>query len=116
MLKRLKHLNLFILMPKQLKNISFIMLVLVFLAPSIVKFEHHHKEFHCNAKNEKHFHNYHEKCNICQFDFSLFTNNESVSYTKTQTLSDSYTNQYTSVTIANYSEFSFLMRAPPAII
>ncbi len=92
------------------------MLLLVFLAPAIVKFEHHHKEFHCNAKNEKHFHDYHEKCDICQFDFSLFTSNESVQITNNQTYTDCYSNEYSSISLNRYSEFSFLLRAPPSII
>ncbi len=55
------------------KRLISLLLVTIFISPTIVKFEHHHDHFSCNAKNEKHFHAHHEKCFICKFDFSLIS-------------------------------------------
>jgi hypothetical protein len=43
------------------------------MAPTVVKLEHHHDEFVCTAKHINHFHLYHEKCYICNFEFSFFS-------------------------------------------
>ncbi len=100
-------------MRQKLKKSSFLLLALIFLAPSIVKLGHHHKEFYCNAKSEKHFHIYHEKCEICQFDLSLFKTENSHQTSKIEIPNDNYSNKYCSVFTFNYSQFSFLLRAPP---
>jgi hypothetical protein len=100
-------------MIEKLRKISFFMLVLVFLAPSIVKLGHHHKEFYCNAKNEKHFHNYHQKCDICQFEFSVLKTENSHLISKNELPPDSYTNQYSSILNTFFAEYSFSLRAPP---
>jgi hypothetical protein len=101
-------------MVKKLKNVGFILLALLILAPTIVKLGHHHQEFHCNAKNVKHFHSYHQNCEICQFDFSVFTSEDSNLVPEKEKYQDSFNNQYSFTFFSNQSKFSFLLRAPPA--
>lgn len=49
-------------------------LLWIFLTPLVVQIFHRHEHyFHCTAKNETHFHVYHETCPICAFHFSNFT-------------------------------------------
>lgn len=95
------------------KNIISLVLLLVFLFPSIVRFEHHHEHFRCNAKTEKHYHVSHEKCGICNFDFSVFSTVNIDIELQRPTPSDKYCNNYTSVYYTAHTQFSYLLRAPP---
>ena len=100
-------------MIKKLHYISSILLVLVFLAPSIVKLEHHHEHFICKAKNEKHYHNNHVKCEICLFDFSFFSSDIKYVNLENEQPSDQYCNNYRFNYSSILSKYSFLLRAPP---
>jgi hypothetical protein len=100
---------------KKLNKISSLLLLVVFLLPSIVKLEHHHEHFHCDAKGEKHYHVHHEKCAICSFEFSVFLSGFSdIVFTKENPF-DNYCNNYNSVYFSNLSQYSFLLRAPPIL-
>jgi hypothetical protein len=47
-------------MIRKFKNSITLLLLLVFLLPSIAKLEHHHKKFIFQAENEKQYHVFHE--------------------------------------------------------
>ena len=94
-------------------SITSILLLLVFLLPTIVKLEHHHKHFVCKAKDEKHNQVFQDKCAICNFEFSIFLSSvENIDLQKENPL-DSYCNNYNSRYNSNLFQFSFLLRAPP---
>ncbi len=100
-------------MIRKFKNIVSLFLLLVFILPSIIKLEHHHEHFECQAKNEKHFHKFHEKCAVCSFEFSVFWSEfENIVSTKEKPLARYY-NNYSSVNYSSLSKYSFLLRAPP---
>jgi len=100
-------------MLRKFKNISSLVLLMVFLFPSIVKLEHHHEHFKCTATNEKHNHVFHDKCGICNFEFPVFLSSfENIDLQKENPL-DSYSNNYSSRYYSNPSQFSFSLRAPP---
>ena len=102
-------------MIRRFKNIISLLLLLVFVLPSIVKVEHHHEHFECKAKNEKHYHFLHEKCLICNFEFSVFlSKSENIDFQKENPL-DNYFNNYNSLYYSNLSQFSFSLRGPPVI-
>lgn len=102
-------------MIRRFKNITSIFLLLVFLLPSIVKLEHHHEHFECKAINEKHYHVLHDKCVICNFEFSVFLSNTGdIDFQKENPL-EYFCNNYDSVYFSNLSQFSFLLRAPPIL-
>jgi len=56
------------------KQYFFVCLLLsIFSTPIIVKSLHvHEHQLVCTAKYEKHFHNYHSKCDISNFVYSLY--------------------------------------------
>ncbi len=86
------------------------------MLPSLVKLEHHHEDFKCKAINEKHIHVHHEKCNVCNFEFSVFLSDIiSLDFQKENPLED-LRNNYDSVYFSNLSQYSFSLRAPPVII
>ncbi len=100
-------------MIRKFNNITSLLLLLVFLLPSIVKLEHHHEHVECNAKNEKHKHVFHEKCAVCNFEFSVFSSDlKKIVLTKEQPVAK-YCNNYRSVNYSTFSKYSFLLRAPP---
>jgi hypothetical protein len=102
-------------MMRRFKNITSLLLLLVFLLPSIVKVEHHHEHFECKAKNEKHYHSLREKCLICNFEFSVFlSKSENIDLQKGNPL-DNYSNNYNSQNYFNHSLSSFSLRGPPVI-
>jgi hypothetical protein len=97
----------------KLRNSISLLMVVILLTPSIVKLEHHHVHFVCNAKTEKHIHTHHEKCLICNFEFSFYFLTKIKLLSKKTELKDGYNkipyNSYNS----DSSEYSFLLRAPP---
>jgi hypothetical protein len=100
-------------MKVRFNNILALLMVLAFLSPSIVKLEHHHDHFVCKAKNEKHFHNHHEKCYVCSFEFSFFSlNNKAPIASKSIFLGD-FVSHYKQSFFSDNSKYSFLLRAPP---
>ncbi|OFY48937.1 MAG: hypothetical protein A2W85_14830 [Bacteroidetes bacterium GWF2_41_31] len=95
------------------KNIASLLLFLVFLLPSLVKLEHHHKRFECKSGSGTHYHSFQEKCAICNFEFSVFSSDfENIVLQKRQPLAK-YRNHYKSVNYSTLSTYSFLLRAPP---
>lgn len=100
-------------MIRKLKNIASLLLLLAFIFPSVVVIEHHHDQFECKAKNEKHYHVFHEKCAVCNFEFSIFSSDaENINLPKEQHIAK-YCYDYKSVHYSSLSKYSFLLRAPP---
>jgi hypothetical protein len=99
----------------KVKYIANCLLVLVFLAPTMFKLGHHHDHFTCDAYDVVHFHEQHEKCEVCKFEFSVFSayRNEII-FQKVKPC-DHFRNNYQSLYFTNHSKFSFLLRAPPVI-
>lgn len=102
-----------ILQIKKLKKFTSLLLLLVFLLPTIVKLEHHPKHSVSNLKNEKHFPVLQENCPLCNFEFSIFISCIENIHLQNDDPSDCYFNNYSSLHYFNLSQFSFLLRAPP---
>lgn len=100
-------------MYRKLKNIASLLILLVFLLPTIVKQTHSHEVFICNAKHEKHLHVAHEKCTVCNFEFSVFSSNKEYFDIKKEEHTDNYAVSYQSIYQSSNSSYSFLLRAPP---
>ncbi|HHV86128.1 MAG TPA: hypothetical protein GXX42_10025 [Petrimonas sp.] len=98
---------------RKFKNIVSLFLLFVFILPSIVKLEHHHEHFESKAKNEKHYHVFHEKCAVCDFEFSIFSSDpENIVLPKEQPV----TNYFIVITgwlIILHSLNIRFLRAPP---
>ena len=103
------------LMRRKFKNIVSLLFLIGFLLPSVVKFEHHHQHFECKAKNDKHFHEFHEKCSICNFEFAVFLSDIGNITLQKENPADRYCNDYISLNNYNLSQYSFLLRAPPCV-
>jgi hypothetical protein len=103
------------LMVKKIKNIISLLLLVVFLLPTLVKLEHQHKLFSIDLRNEKHNTILQDNCPICNFEFSLFISNTGNFHLQNQFFLDNYFNNYNSRYNSNFSQFSFLLRAPPII-
>jgi hypothetical protein len=102
-------------MIRKFKNITSLLLLLVFLLPSIVKLEHHHVLLVSKATNGKHLQIQHDKCVICNFEFSVFLSGTGdIDYQKEKPL-EYFCNNYDSEYFSNLSQFSFLLRAPPIL-
>ncbi len=100
-------------MIRKFKNTISILLLMVFLLPSIVKVEHHHEHFKCHSKNEKHIHILHDKCAICSFEFSAFLSVVDNFDLQKNIFFDNYSNNYCSKYYSDLSLYSFSLRAPP---
>ena len=104
-------------MTKKLKNIISITLVFIFLTPMTIKLVdglfHHHDHFHCTAKNEKHFHEHHEKCPIPSFKLSIFSVEKHIQNTQRQNYYIKQNDNYKFDNCCNRSKYSFLLQAPP---
>jgi len=80
----------------------------------MVKLGHHHDHYRCITPKVKHFHEQHEKCEVCKFEFSVFSTEKAEIDLQTEKLIDRFRNNYQSLNFTNHSQFSFLLRAPPA--
>jgi hypothetical protein len=103
-------------MARKLNNIIAVFFLLVFLLPSLVKLEHHHENFKCKAINEKHIHIQHEKCDVCNFEFSVFLSDFTKIDFQKETHPEFFCDNYDSVNFAIPSQYSFLLRGPPVIL
>jgi hypothetical protein len=102
-------------MIRRFENITSLLLLLVFLLPSIVKLEHHHEHFEYKAQNEKQLNSFHERCVICSFDFSVFLSGAENIELQREFPIDKYSNNYNSRYYSDLNQYSFSLRAPPAI-
>jgi len=100
-------------MIQKLRHIISLLLVLLLLTPTIVKLENHHEHFVCRANNENHVHTYHEKCLICSFEFSDFSFNKTLLFSKITEIIYKNSIPCKTVHYSNRSTYSFLLRAPP---
>jgi len=97
------------------KNIIPFTLLLVFLLPSIVKLTHHYELTECKVHKENNYHVPHERCPICDFEFSIFlAGTWEIDFQEEHPLAY-FCNNYDSVFFSDPSQFSFLLRAPPVI-
>lgn len=85
----------------------------VFLTPSFIKAFHNHHHFHCTAKHDKHFHKKHDKCVICEFNFSGFEHNFSNNYFYKSEFQIFLYDFDLSEFPAKKTIYKFLLRAPP---
>lgn len=74
---------------------------------------HHHDQFHCTTKHEKHFYEHHEKCPIPSFDLSLFSVEKHIQITQKHNFCAEQNDNYNFVYCCNSLKYSFLLRAPP---
>lgn len=96
-----------------IKKFASLLMVLILFTPSIVKIEHHHDHFVCHAQNEKHIHTFHEKCLVCDFEFStwVLTKIEIIPTKLTLKFCDLFFSYQFSY--SGFLNYSFLLRAPP---
>jgi hypothetical protein len=85
----------------------------VFLWPSIVKLEHHHS--HCEELSccGSAFDAEHEKCEVCKFEFSVFTEHAGELYLPSVRLIGADIVRPVAGKYSGNSVYSFLLRAPP---
>jgi len=103
------------LMNKKLRNIASLLLLLVFLLPSIVKLEHHHKHYVYKTKNENNSQVISGKCGICDFEFYVFLSDFGNIELQCEKPLINYCNNYYCIYYSNLSRFSYLLRAPPGL-
>jgi hypothetical protein len=103
------------LMNKKLRNIASLLLLLVFLLPSIVKLEHHHKHVVYKSKNENNSQVINGKCGICDFEFYVFLSGFANIELQCEKPLINYCNNYYCIYYSNLSQFSYLLRAPPGL-
>ncbi|MDN5296177.1 MAG: hypothetical protein PWQ71_283 [Bacteroidota bacterium] len=87
-------------------------LIFIFLFPSVVKLEHHHQRTGC-CHSEKSCQTFHENCPICDFHFSIFTDQIQKIDLEVLTHFDRYKNQYNTPCTFSFTNLPFSHRAPP---
>jgi len=96
------------------KHIFSIVLLLVFLTPIAVQLFHNkHNHLHFEIKKEKQINLKHEKCKICNFNFSIFSKkHEPTTFHKISVIF-SIKNIYKSIFLIKSSFINYSLRAPP---
>jgi hypothetical protein len=100
-------------MVRGLNKVVALLFLSLFLLPSIVKIEHHHRHNLSDTKNEKHSIVIRDNCPICHFEFSFFITHAGNIDCEKENPSDNYFNNYNSRYNSDVSLFSFSLRAPP---
>jgi hypothetical protein len=100
-------------MNRKFNKTASLIFLLVFLIPSIVKLEHHHKHSISLLKEEKPNLVFHDNCGICNFEFSIFISGINNIDLQNENPPDYYCNNYISQYNSNFSLYSFFLRAPP---
>lgn len=104
-------------MNKTIKHIPALVLLWVFLFPSMVKFEHYHEVSKINRTADgKQLDVLHEKCYVCSFEFSIFSTDSLTLDFEDERLLVDYCNNYKWAYYSSLSNYSFLLRAPPVLI
>jgi hypothetical protein len=101
-------------MIERIKHIISLLLVVALLSPSIVKLEHHHDINQCHAKTEKHLHTQQKVCLVCNFEFSVYSINQTEQYWAITDIFDGYILSPYQYYYSNSSKYSFLLRGPPS--
>ena len=102
-------------MIKKIKNITSLLILVVFLLPTFAKLEHKHDYLKFDLKNKRDIPALRNNCPICIFEFSTFISNAENYYLQDEILSDNYSNNYNSQYYSNLSQFSFSLRGPPVM-
>jgi hypothetical protein len=97
----------------KIKRIISSLLLLVFLLPLIVKFEHHHTSSAYNNESGKHSLVLRYNCPICNFEFSFFLSDAGIIALQNDAPKDSYLNSYRTQNYSNLTKYSFSLRGPP---
>jgi len=104
-------------MTKKLKNIILISMVLIFIAPTIVKLfdglYHHHDQLILSVKNENNFHEYQKTCPIPNFELSFYSIQKIISETQKVPYNVEFLINYIPDYYVSNSKYLFLLRAPP---
>lgn len=104
-------------MTKTFKHLLSILLAVLFLTPMTIQlfdgvFHHHdHNIFSTNPKQN--IHEYHEKCPIPGYEFSIFEIQKQVLNTQKISYGHPVSFSFISNFRPNNSDYSFLLRAPP---
>jgi hypothetical protein len=102
-------------MTKRLRNIISLLLLLVFLLPSVAKLEHHHESYLNATSTGKNSQVLFGKCGICNFEFFVFLTGFGNINLQNEKPIVNYCNNYYSFYYSNLSQFSYLLRAPPGL-
>jgi hypothetical protein len=102
-------------MNRKSRNIISLLLLFVFILPTIVKLEHHHEQFVYKANNEKNIRVFSEKCVICNFEFFVFLSDFADIDLHNEKPLINYSNNYSFLFHSDLLQFSYLLRAPPAL-
>ncbi len=97
----------------KLKNFTPLFLVLLLVTPTLVKIGHHHEDFICKNPHEKHIHQTPEKCFVCSFEFSTFSDFKISTEILKLEISCAYECLLYKKPSLENSKYSFLLRAPP---
>jgi hypothetical protein len=100
-------------MSRKFKNIASIILLLIFLLPSVIKLGHHHEHFVYDSKSEKNSPVLYGVCGICNFEFFVFLSDLGDIDLQNETPLADYCNNYNCLYYSNPSQYSYLLRAPP---
>jgi hypothetical protein len=98
---------------RTLRNLSSILLLALLLWPSIVKLVHHPENLIFNNQSGIRLDAFHEKCIVCEFEFSVFTSSPGIVELLKIEHQDCYRLTYQSESFSCDSQFFFSLRAPP---
>lgn len=96
-----------------LRNLTSLLLLMALMGPSVVKLNHHHDHLICKDQHEVYFDSFHEKCIVCEFEFSVFTANPDCVKLLKYEHQDSYRDTYLRNSFSFDSQVFFSLRAPP---
>lgn len=105
-------------MTGKIRNTASILLLVILMLPLAIKVAdglfHEHDHFVCQAKHEHHFHEDHQICPVCSYEFPLYLSEKPVLLFTHAKFIDTYLNAYQSACFSCPDNYLFCLRAPPA--
>jgi hypothetical protein len=101
-------------LPLKYRGIISVFLLWIFIYPQIAKTFHHHEvTLQCSSLTKKHFHIHHEKCLICDFQFSIFIKIFKTFHHSEKFLYKEMNPEYHDLNVNQSLPFYFFLRSPP---
>jgi len=85
----------------------------ILLLPAFIKAGHHHESFIYSQTDGKIIHETHEKCAVCNFEFSVFQARDSKVVFEKNEIAVYFICPAVHSHFSDLSRYSFLLRAPP---
>ena len=97
----------------KIRSVLSLWMAFILLLPAFIKAGHHHETFIYSLADGKIIHETHEKCAVCNFEFSVFQAWDSKVVFEKNEITANFICLSVGFHFSDLSRYTFLLRAPP---